>query len=510
MNHCISQSACAEARAPVSRAAISGSRRRWARRALVALSLAWVLLTSGCILRPAGTAEEQAQLAEMGKPYAPLFAQRVLPALPAAPSWNDVLHRAFLANGDLEAAYFEWAAAVQRINMAAAWPNTNLSLGFEYMFSAGKMKAWDRTTLSAQPDPMANLALPVKPAQAGVVALDRARAAGMRFRAKKFDLQKQVLQAWLDYALMAEQVRIQRDNVSLLKLISDTAADRVRAGAPQQDLLKSQIAHRLAESELARMESQERAMGAMLAGMLALSPGAPPTPPGALPEPRRLQADDAALIAAAVDANPELSALARDVAARENALELARMQYLPDINPVGAVNGSASQSLGAMISIPINIPMIRASVEESRAMLRATQAMARQTRSDRAAAFVAALYAMRNAEHQATLFAETVLPKAEQALTSSRQSYAAGQVSFVELIDSQRTLLDVRLLVAQARVEREKRLAEIEALAGVDVETMGAGDTNGNTKHEDRGKDVTHEEIKHEQAQEKNDSKLPP
>lgn len=460
--------------------------RRWARGAVLAVLPCFTLLMGGCILRPAGTNEEQAQLAELGRSYAPPVSQRVLPALPGAPTWGDVLHRAFLANGDLEAAYFEWAAAVQRIDMAAAWPNTNLSFGFEYMFSAGKMKAWDRTTLSAQPDPMANLALPIKPAQAGVVALERARAAGMRFRAKKFELQKQVLQAWLDYALMAEQVRIGRDNVSLLKLISDTAADRVRAGAPQQDLLKSQIAHRLAESELARMESQERAMGAMLAGMLALSPASPPPPPASLPERRQLQADDAALIAAAVDANPELSALARDVAARENALELARLQYLPDINPIGALNGSASQSLGAMISIPINIPMIRASVEESRAMLRATQAMAQQARSDRAAAFVAALYALRNAEHQAALFVDTVLPKAEQALTSSRQSYAAGQVSFVELIDSQRTLLDVRLLIAQARVEREKRLAEIEALAGVDVETLGVNGKKEEMKHEGR------------------------
>jgi len=470
--------------------------RRWIGGAICAL----LLLTGGCVLRPAGTDEERTQLSEAGKAYAPAVERRELPALSPAPTWREILQRAFLANGDLEAAYFEWAAAVQRIDMAAAWPNTNLSLGFEYMFSAGRMKAWDRTTISAQPDPMANLALPIKAAQAGRVELDRARAAGMRFRAKKFELQKEVLQAWLDYALMAEQVRIQRDNVSLLKLISDTAADRVRAGAPQQDLLKSQIAHRLAESELARMESQQRVMGAMLAGMLALPPATPPAPPGALPEARKLAADDAQLIAAAVDANPELSALARDVAWRQNALELARMQYLPDFNPAAALTGSASQSLGAMISIPINFPMIRASVEESRAMLRATQAMARQTQNDRAAAFVAALYALRNAEHQAALFAETVLPKAQQALTSSRQSYAAGQVSFVELIDSQRTLLDVRLLIAQARVEREKRLAEIEALAGVDAETIGGV----------KGADMKHEHMKHEKTKEQSDAEPPP
>jgi len=34
-------------------------------------------------------------------------------------------------------------------------------------------------------------------------------------------------------------------------------------------------------------------------------------------------------------------------------------------------------------------------------------------------------------------------------------------------------LVAARLAVAQVRIEREKRLAEIEALAGVDIETLG-------------------------------------
>ncbi|HYE17822.1 MAG TPA: TolC family protein [Tepidisphaeraceae bacterium] len=448
------------------------------RRAIV---LAPLVLT-GCVLRPAGTDQEIARLDTAGAPYRAPVEHRALPDLPPQPTWRDVLRRALLANGDLEAAYFEWAAAVHRIDVAGAWPTTNLSLGFEYMFSADRMKSWDRTTITAGPDAMANLALPVKTVQAGRVALERARAAGERFAARKFDVQKRVLQAWLDYAMLAEQVRIQRDNVALLKLISDTAADRVRAGGPQQDLLKSQIEHRLAENELTQMEAERAAMGAMLAGMLALPPTSPPAIPAALPDPRPLPADDARLIAAAVDANPELAALARDVAAGRNALELARLQYLPDVNPIAAATGSVSQAVGAMISVPINHRMIRASVEENRAMLRATQAMARQTRSDRAASFVAALYALRAAEHHAALYRDTVLPKAEQALASSRQAYAAGQVSFVELIDSQRTLLDVRLLIAQARTEREKRLAELEALAGVDVETLGSVPPEGATR----------------------------
>jgi len=58
-------------------------------------------------------------------------------------------------------------------------------------------------------------------------------------------------------------------------------------------------------------------------------------------------------------------------------------------------------------------------------------------------------------------------------VSSSRNAYAAGAVGFADLIDSERTLISVRRLLAQSQVEREKRLAALEALAGVDIETLG-------------------------------------
>lgn len=430
------------------------------------------LLLSGCVLAPPGTKQERVKLDTSGRTYEPPIENRALPELPQPAPWQDVLHRAFLANGDLESSYFEWKAAMARIDMAAAWPNSNVQVGFDYMFSKEKMKAWDRTTLSAGFDPAMSLQLPVKIKQAGKVALEEARVAGYRFAAAKFDLQKKVLTGYLDLALMDEKIRIQRDNVGLLKMLTETANNRVQAGGPQQDLLKSQIEWRLAENELASMEAEARSMRAMLNGMLGRDAQAALILPALLPAPRDVAPEDASLIAVAVDQNPELSGLARQVAGRKDAVELARMRYIPDINPTAAITGNVSQAVGAMVMLPTNLPMIRGAVNEARAMLRSTEAMLRQTRNDRAANFVAVLYAMRNAERQVALFRERILPAAEQVLNSSRQSYTTGSVGFADLIDSQRTLLEVRLMIAESRIERERRLAELEALAGVDIETM--------------------------------------
>jgi cobalt-zinc-cadmium efflux system outer membrane protein len=216
------------------------------------------------------------------------------------------------------------------------------------------------------------------------------------------------------------------------------------------------------------------AMRAMLNGMMGRPPLAALTLPQGLPSPRPVSADDSTLIALATDASPELSRLAHDVAGRADALELARMGFIPDINPFAAFTGSISQTVGAMVIIPTTIPEIRGHIDEARAMLRASQAMLRQARSDRAASFVAALYAMRNAERQVEIFRRAILPRAEESLASARQAYTTGQGTFIDLIDAQRTLLDVKLMVAESRIEREERLVELEALAGVDIETIAS------------------------------------
>ena len=448
---------------------------------VICMVAASALLISGCVLAPKGAKHEQAALRTAGQPYQRRFGRRELPQLPPEPGWRDILHRAFLANGDLEAAYFEWAAAVSRIQQAGAWPNTSVSVGFEYMFSGESMKAWDRTTVTVAPDAMENLSFPTKTYQSAKVALDNARAAGERFHAAKFDLQRKVLDEYLEYALLAEKARIQRENAALLKLMFDTAHFRVEAGAPQQDVLRAEIAYRLAENELRTTESGLSQRRVALNAMLAREPSAPLPPPTRVPVPRAVPEDDAVLLAMAVDRNPELAALAHQVRGRRDALELARMQYIPDFNPLAGFTGSVEQFVGLMVSLPTVIPEIEGGIKEARAELRQMEAMYRQTTLDRAAAFVAAAYALRNSERQVTVFEQQVLPRAEQVVGIARGSYATGGTSFTDVIDIQRTLLDLRLMITEAKIAREKSLNEMERLAGVDIETLSLPATRPTT-----------------------------
>ena len=442
----------------------------------LATALGVSLLLSGCVLAPRGAKDEKAALRVAGEPYEVPFERRELPELPAKPEAQDVLRRAYLSNGELEAAYFQWAAAVHRIQQAGGYPNTPLSLGFEQMFQGGT--SFDNTTVRISPDAMENLAFPPKVYQAAKVALDDARAAGKRFTAAKLSLQRKVLIAWYAYALQAERRRVQEANLSLLKLITETAIARVGAGAPQQDLLRAEVEQRRAEDELRGLEAELPQTRAMLNAMMARAPDAALTPPERIPAARPLPSDDAVILALAVKNNPELAALAHRVKGREDALELARLQYIPDFNPFHGLTGSVSQVVGIGVSIPTFLPEVRGMVKEAKADLREMQAMYRQATFDRAAQVVAALYALRNSERQSRLFDERIIPAAERVVDNVRAGYATGTSSFTDLVDARRVLLDVRLVAAEARAARETSLADLEALIGRELPS-GAAEAEG-------------------------------
>jgi outer membrane protein TolC len=459
----------------------------------ICLSLLVCATSGACVLAPRGFDDERQRLADQGKPFEKAFNERELPPLAEPATWKDVLERAFLANGELEAAWFEWSAALSRVTITAGWPNTNLAPSFSYLVSGDGMKAWDRTTVSIGFDAMQNLSLPVKVRKAGEVALAEARATGARFAEIKFRLQREVLDDYLRIALDEEELRLAREDVTLAQLVSGTAARRVEGGGATRDLARAQVDAGRKEDAVRLLEARLGEERARLNGLLARPADAPLVLPAALPEARAIPADDATLLAAGVDRNPELEALAFDVRGRADALELARLQYLPDFNPFFAFTGSIARSIGVGVTLPTTLPQIEAGVEMADASLHRAQALARQTQSDRAARYVAALVALRDSERQAAWFETRILPAARQVLDSTQRAYTTGSAGLVEMLDAEAVLLDVRRTIARARVEREMRLSEIEELSGVDVETMSGDAPDAGAVRTARVQEVDHE-----------------
>jgi outer membrane protein TolC len=426
---------------------------------------ALMLSSAGCVLSPRGAAGEADRVKEAGRAYQRLPWERALPPLPAHPGEGDVVDRAMLADGNLEAAYFQWAAAMQRVTEAGMYPNTNLSLGLSYMLNGGGT-AWDRTTVQLSPDAMRNLDWPVEVSTAARAALAQAKAAGAEYADQRRQVRRRAVNAWLDYTLSAEEIRLAKQDLSLLTLAERSAEAMVSAGGGQQALLKAQIASARGRERLHELESAMASQRATLNAMMHRPVAAAIAPPAKLPPATPMALSDDQVLALAARNDPKLAALAHEAAGRADAIELARLQYLPDVNPMLAFTGDISQ-IGAGLSMPLDrLPAIKAMVREAEDRWRAVAAQFEQARFDRPAQVVMALVMLRHNEHSVMLFSEQVLPVAEQAVHSLQQTYAAGATFLQQVIDAQRTELAVRRTIAEARIGREKALADLEAVVG--------------------------------------------
>jgi len=114
-----------------------------------------------------------------------------------------------------------------------------------------------------------------------------------------------------------------------------------------------------------------------------------------------------------------------------------------------------------------------AAVREAQKNRIATQHEKTDTTNKLQAQLKMALYRFRDAERKADLYSGALIPKAEESLSVTEQSFEAGQASFLDLVDAQRTYLEFELAYARAKADHEKSLAQIQMLVGSDPSNSG-------------------------------------
>ncbi|MFN2377278.1 MAG: TolC family protein, partial [Candidatus Binatia bacterium] len=339
-------------------------------RAIVLAGCALAITLSGCALTPKGLKQERAALQAAGAGFARGVRRADLPRPVDGNDWRALLRRALLANGEVRAAWFEWKAAIEGVSGASAWPNTQIGFGYSYMFSDESVKSFNRSSFSVGTDTMENLSFPGKTMASGRVALAEAKATGERFRLAKFGVQRRLMDAWLELAMAAETARLADEGASLAGVGADVADAALRAGAEQDSAFSARIAGARRDDAAAAARAGIASARATLAALAAFdSPDDVPVPTR-VPYPRELPADAAALLAA-VDEGPEVKGLVADRNARRHEEDLARLQWIPDINPYAAFTGSIEQGVGAAVMLPTTIVEIRSGIDAATAMRRA-------------------------------------------------------------------------------------------------------------------------------------------
>lgn len=403
-----------------------------------------------------------------------------LPTLDENATLEDYVTYALLNNAGLKAAYGRWMAAVQRVPQVKSLPNP--TVGYSYFIESIETRVGPQRHRF---ELMQMIPFPGKLGLREESAFAAAKAEGARFEQEKLNVLFRVKDAYYEYYYLAQSIRVTEENVGLLTRLEEVASQQVRAGASQQDMLRAQVELGKLQDRLASLRDMRGAIEARLNAEL----NRPITTP--LPWPRQIAEQTLTLtqndvFAFARSGNWELRALDFEVERSRKAVALARKEFYPDFGVgVGYVatgearagimnpDDSGKDALTAMVSV--NLPVwrgrLKAGLEEARATLSATTESRNQKENMLLSQVRLALYRYNDAVRQVRLYGETLIPKAEQALSSAEAGYRAGKVDFVNIIDSERQLLAFHLAYERALADQQQRHAELEMLAGRSLAT---------------------------------------
>jgi outer membrane protein TolC len=387
-----------------------------------------------------------------------------------------LIREALRRNPGLAAARSAWRAALARHPQATALEDPMLDASIApASFGSELVDPGYRVGISQA------FPFPGKRRLRGEVALAEAEASAQEFEEARLKLSATASLLFDEYYLAARSLERNASHLAFVEELSEVTLSRYEAGsASQQDAL-------LAEAELADLmhqtvvlETARRRAAARINTLLHRLPELPlPPPPAALATPTELAVDAAALTERAVSERPELRAVRARVAAREQAVALARREYLPDFTLSGAYDRiwqekALQPMLGLALNVPLQLGSRRGALEQAHAELAGARSDAQRAEDAVRLAVSIGVDRLREAHHLVEISRDRMLPVARDRLAASRAAFASGQGSFLELIDAERGLRSAELESEEAVAMLWRRHAELDR-ATADLTTLESG-----------------------------------
>ena len=318
-----------------------------------------------------------------------------------------------------------------------------------------------------------------RPLRTSVAEADVAEAKAA-LEATRLDVRIRVRKAFYDLLRAEDGLRIHDEHVDIARQAVEAARIKYAVGkVPQQDILKAQISvTRLAE-HLIHFEQDIEIAQAHLDTLLGRDPHEPINVRGdygisiALPSLETLERD-------ALQSRPDLIQAQAAVDKSRKEQVLSQKAFNPDFTVSAGYmlmpRGSEFRN-NYMIEGSINLPWLNrrkhdAEIAESTAMVTEKDAEIDAMRNAAFGQIQEALVQTKAAQKLATVYEKTLRPQAETTLHSTVIAYENDRTEFLDLLDSQMTVIDLDLAYFQALADFEARLADLELAVGKPVDEV--------------------------------------
>ncbi|MGE5083601.1 MAG: TolC family protein [Acidobacteriota bacterium] len=298
--------------------------------------------------------------------------------------------------------------------------------------------------------------------------------------ATRLDVRIRVRKAFYDLLRAEDGLRIHDQHVDIAQQAVAAAKIKYSVGkVPQQDVLKAQVSlTRLAE-HLIHFEQDTELARARLNTLLGHDPSAPIDVRGDHVISTQLPSIEA-LEKMALQSRPDLVQMQAALDKSHTEEALAKKTYSPDFTVSGGymlMPGGSEFRNNYMLEASINLPWLNrrkhdAEIAESTAKVTEQDAELAAMRNNAFGQIQEALLEARAAQKLAAVYQQSLQPQAEATLHSTVIAYENNRTEFLDLLDSQMTVIDLDLAYLQAVAEFDARLADLELVVGAPIEQV--------------------------------------
>ncbi len=249
---------------------------------------------------------------------------------------------------------------------------------------------------------------------------------------------------------------------------------KVRSGGEINALLRLKVEVGVTEDRLQSLTQQRIVQSSQLRELLALpDPVLLPWPEWEAPE---SISPDGILLAEAIQAHhPELQMLEQAIESAKIRRKLARLESFPDLTvgihylQSGRDMGSGDRPDAWSATVGFTLPIWFTKNRAARAEADFSREAAQNDYSSRLnglrSELSSSLALLTDANRRLQLYGDELLELAEQAAANTRASYENGRTGILEVIDSERSLLDLQLLYWRAASDAWQQRIILQTLA---------------------------------------------
>jgi len=382
---------------------------------------------------------------------------------------------ALARNPDIHAAYKQVEAAALRVPQAASLEDPMLEVNpYLAPMQMGEMEQVIQMGVSQQIPWFGKLRTRAAAAEQGA---QRARA---ELAATELAVIEQVKIAYYELYFVQQAIQVTQADRELLGGLLEIAGSRFRIGqVSQQDVLRAELEVLDIENQLIQLRQERESAQARLARRLHLSPETPIQTLDQLPA-EQIPRDLHRLYEQAIAARPELHAQLADVMRERRNVDLARLDYFPNVRlsgmwmgmvmPDNGMPGPPDTGNAFLLGVGVNLPIYRkrldAGVQEAEARV-VSSARQYDSLRDQTQEEVKDLFAQISSQQELLrLLGDEIVPKAEQTFEVSLRAYEVGEVTFLQLVDNWRQLLRFQLSAYRLEAQLRQSLARLERAVG--------------------------------------------